>query len=190
MGSPAEMTTTANGRADAGADTPRAAAAEAQRAEKARCPALRMGDVARRELRVTEARTADYVNGEQYVVPVGAMVDVEALEEEIVTSRSYSPAALAEDVEHAAQATLAPHLAWNEISVPLEMAMRLDAPAPIDSRLTLELRVATVAAGEVAFDFTVTDAAGHTVGTGRHLRRLCEGRTMQRALAAARGAGR
>ncbi len=190
MGSPVEMTKKADGRADTGAAPSQAVVAGAQRAAKVRYPALRVGEVARHEVRVTEARTADYVNGGQYVVPVGAMVDVDALEEEIATSRSYCPAALAADADHAAQAALAPHLAWNEISVPVETALRLDAPAPIDSRLTLELRVSTAAAGEVAFDFTVTDAAGHTVGTGHHVRRVCEARAMQRALAAARDAGR
>lgn len=151
-------------------------------------PTDRVGTTVSHVIRVTESRTADYVNGDSYVVPVGAMVNVDALEEEIATSRTYSPAALAADVEHVAQAALASHLAWNETSVPVETALRFDAPALIDSHVTLALTFAAVADDEIAFDFAVSDRTGRAVGSGRHVRRVCDSRAMQRDLAALREA--
>lgn len=148
----------------------------------------RAGETTVHDIRVTESRTADYVNGDDYVVPVGAMIDVDALEEQIATSRTYSAAALADDIDAAARQAVAPHLEPGETSMPVEMSLALDAPALIDSRLAMRLTLAAAEGPRLTFDVAVHDSAGRSIATARHVRRIVDGRTLQRELIAQRDA--
>lgn len=149
---------------------------------------LRPGTTVSRRIRVTERRTVDYMDGDSFIVPVGAMVDVDALEEQIATSRIYSTPALVRDIEDVAKEAMAPALERSQTSAPIRMALDIAKPTLIDSWVTVNAAVAAVDGARVTFDITATDQAGNVVATARHEREVTDGTRLHAQLAALRDA--